>query len=47
MINSNNEWDTLKRVILGTTKNFNFSTDDEKYIKIPNRPSGVADIEKI
>ena len=47
MISSNNEWDTLRRVILGTTKNFNFSTDDEKYIKIPNRPSGPADIEKI
>ena len=47
MIRSDNEWGRLEKVILGSTKNFNFSTTDEKYIRIPNRPSGPANFEKI
>lgn len=43
MINSNNEWGKLKKVILGSTDKFNFSRTDEEYNRYPELPSGPAD----
>jgi glycine amidinotransferase/scyllo-inosamine-4-phosphate amidinotransferase 1 len=47
MINSNNEWGRLKRVILGSTVNFNFSRTDEEYTKYPELPVGAANPDYI
>jgi len=47
MIQSNNEWGRLEKVILGSTENFNFSSSDENFIKIQDRPSGIANPDKI
>jgi len=42
MINSNNEWGKLKKVILGSAENFNFSTTDAEYNKLKSMPKGPA-----
>lgn len=47
MINSNNEWGRLRRVILGSTVNFNFSKTDEEYNRYPELPSGAANPDYI
>ena len=47
MINSNNEWGKLKRIILGSASKFNFSTTDEIYSTYSYMPKGPASDEAI